>query len=316
MPVVSVRDLVVHGDDLAIATHGRAFWVLDDVEPLRELAANASNGARVFTPAVAIRTRPGNDEAEASPPEVPMGENPPNGAYVDYVVPSGARAAVSIAIADARGDVLRAWSSTDTPSVPKPHDVPFPAYWIEKPMLPSAGPGMHRFVWDFRVASAGSGRRRRGGEGPFAPPGRYVARVTIDGRSYAQALVLRRDPRVPANDADLQAQYALARAVDALLARVQAAVTQADALRKKHAADAARIDAIAGAPPVEDPRNSVGVPATRFTTLRWYATALATLEGSLESADAAPTSDERATWVQLQRGAESALRAWSTLAPR
>ncbi|HZO95190.1 MAG TPA: hypothetical protein VFB22_15700 [Candidatus Baltobacteraceae bacterium] len=314
MPVVSVRDLVVHGDDLAIATHGRAFWVLDDVEPLRELAANASDGARVFAPAVAIRTRPGNDEAEASPPEVPMGENPPNGAYVDYVVPAGARGPVSIAVADARGAVLRAWSSTDAPSVPKPQDVPFPAYWIEKPMLPSAAPGMHRFVWDFHVAAAASRRRRRGGDGPFAPPGRYVVRVTIDGRSFDEPLVLRRDPRVRATDADLQAQYVLARDVDALLARVQTAVTQSDALRKKSPAQAGRIDAIAGAPPVEDPRNSVGTPATRFTTLRWYASALGTLEYSVESADAAPTPDERATWEQLRRGAESALAAWSTLA--
>ena len=314
MPVVSVRDLAVRGGDLAIATHGRAFWILDDVEPLRELAASAPDGARLFAPAVAIRTRPGNDEAEASPPEVPMGENPPNGAYVDYVVPSGARGPVSIAIADARGEAVRAWSSTDAPSVPKPQDVPFPAYWIEKPALPSAAPGMHRFVWDFHAAAAASGRRRRGGDGPFVPPGRYTVRVTIGGRTFAQPLVLRRDPRVRASDADLQAQYALARAIDALAARVQAALTQADALRKKNGAEAARIDAIAGAAPVEDPRNSVGAPATRFTTLRWYAGALATLQASVESADAAPTPDERARWAQLRRGAQSALRAWSTLA--
>src|SRR6202163_2564240 len=91
MPVVSVHDISVHGDDLAIATHGRAFWILDDVTPLRQLASNAAPDARLFAPADAVRTRPYSDEAESSPPEVPMGENPPVGAPIDYVVPAGER---------------------------------------------------------------------------------------------------------------------------------------------------------------------------------------------------------------------------------
>ncbi len=316
MPVVSVRDLVVHGDDLAIATHGRAFWILDDVEPLRELAANAVTGPHLFAPATAIRTRPGNDEAEASPPEEPVGENAPSGAAIDYVVPDGVRGPLALAIVDPRGDVLRAWSSDDKPTVPSPNDVPFPAYWIEKPAVPSAAPGMHRFRWDYHVAGSASRRRRRGGGGPFAPPGSYVVRMTLGGRTYSQPLVLRRDPRVHATDAGLRAQYALASAVDELLARVQLALTQAADARKKPGANAARIDAIAGAPPLEDPRNSVGMPATSFTTLRWYAGALGALEGSVESADEAPTPDERAAWARLLPGATSALHAWSALAPR
>jgi hypothetical protein len=129
---------------------------------------------------------------------------------------------------------------------------------------------------------------------------------------------VRRDPRVRATDAGLRAQFVLAREVDALLGRVQVAVAQGDALRAKPGADLARIDAIVGPPPVRDPRNSVGAPASAFTTLRWYASALGELFGSVESADAAPTADERATWSRLRAAAERSLTAWSaaTASPR
>jgi photosystem II stability/assembly factor-like uncharacterized protein len=311
MPVVSVHDLIVHDGDLAIATHGRAFWILDDVEPLRQLAANAALGARVFAPPAAVRLRPYNDEAEASPPETPAGENPPYGALIDYVVPRDATGPVRLEIADASGTVLRAWSSSDPVAERRPP--PYPSYWLVAPARPSAEPGMHRFAWDFHAAATATGRRRRGGDGPLVPPGRYSVRMTIAGHTLAQPLVVRRDPRVRASDADLTAQYALAREIDALLARVQAALAESDAARKKPGANLARIDAIAGAPPPDDPRNSVGSPATSFTTLRWYASALGDLFDSVESADTAPTATERTTWAALRARAEAALHAWSTV---
>jgi photosystem II stability/assembly factor-like uncharacterized protein len=222
MPVVSVRDISVHGADLAIATHGRAFWVLDDVEPLRELAAGAGDGLRLFSPAPAIRTRAGDDEAEATPPETPLGANPPNGAPLDYVLPAGTSGPVQLAILDAHGATVRAWSS-DKPSEPvKPDAVEFPAYWIVTPPVPATGPGMHRFVWDFHAARA---------DGPLAPPGRYVVRLEADGRSLERPLVLRRDPRVAATDADLVEQASLASAIDALQTRAAAAGKNVLAMR-------------------------------------------------------------------------------------
>lgn len=315
MPVASVHDISVRDGDLAIATHGRAFWILDDVTPLRALAADASPRARLFAPRDAFRLRPFNDEAESSPPEVPLGENPPYGAPLDYVVPAGASGPVTLSIADVSGNVLRAWSSADTPKPVDPVTVDYPAYWLPAPERLSAQPGMHRFAWDLHVASNATGRRRRrNGNGPFAPPGRYLVRLTVDGRTLTQPLLLRRDPRVHATDADLRAQYALAHDVDALLVRVQAAVAQAKDARKKPGADVARIDAIAGPPESTDPRNSVGAPPASFTTLSWYATALADLEASVESADAAPTPNERAAWSSLRPKVHAALRAWSALA--
>ncbi|HZW54255.1 MAG TPA: hypothetical protein VFF00_09480 [Candidatus Elarobacter sp.] len=315
MPVVSVHDLIVHAGDLAIATHGRGFWILDDVEPLRQLAANGTTGARLFTPREAVRVRPYSDEAEASPPETPLGENPPYGALIDYVVPPGGTGAVRLEIGDPSRNVLRAWSSADAPSAAGTPP-PYPSYWVVPAARPANDPGMHRFAWDFRAASKATGRRRRGGDGPLVPPGRYTVRMTIAGRTQSQPLVVRRDPRLHVRDADLVAQYALARDIDALLSRVQAAVTESEAARKKPGADVRRIDAIAGEPPPDDPRNSVGSPPTNFTTLRWYASALGDLLDSIQSADAAPTADERASWASLRTRSGSALINWQSLTKR
>jgi len=316
LPPCSVHDLIVKNDDVAIATHGRAFWVLDDVTPLRQLAARASAGARLFAPADAVRFRPYNDEAEASPPEVPMGANPPYGAPIDYVIPVGARR-VQLTLADARGAVVRAWSSGDAVATPDPSAVDYPAYWLASPARLSASPGMHRFFWDMHASPQAVRRGRpRAGDGAFVAPGAYRVTLRVDGRAATQTLVIRRDPRVPATDADLRAQYALARAIDLQLARVQAAIDDAGAARTKPGANVARIDAIAGVPPVVDPRNSVGTAPTRFTTLRWYASALTDLFASVESADERPTPHERTTWGRVERSSEIALRAWRRAAPR
>ena len=301
MPLVPVHALAVRDDALAIATHGRAFWVLDDLGPLRQLAANAAPGPRLFAPSTAIRTRPGDDQAEASPPETPAGENPRNGAYIDYVVPDGANGPVALTISDAGGAVVRRWSSSDQPHATDPVEVDFPAYWIEEPPVLAADPGMHRFVWDFHVKDA---------DGPLAPPGRYRVRLSLAGRDLEQTLVLRRDPRVRATDADLVAQFALASAVDALSGRVAAAVTASSALRKAPGADVARIDAIVGAPPQGF---NPFAPPPSLTTLRYAASLLDELQSAIESADAAPTLDQRAAWVALRASVTRRLAEWDAL---
>jgi photosystem II stability/assembly factor-like uncharacterized protein len=304
MPVVSVRDISVRDGDLAVATHGRAFWILDDVEPLRALAAHFSGA--LFPVRTAVRVRPGNDEAEASPPELPLGENPPYGALIDYVVPASAHGALTLTIRDAHGAVVRHWSGGDAISRTDPSSVDYPAYWLTPIVPPAADPGMHRFAWDFALGHPG---------GVLAPPGRYTVTLAVGGRTYTQPLVVERDPRVHASDADLVAQTALATQVDALRTRVIAAIAATDAARARPGADLSRIDALAGAPPVEDPRNSVGVAETRFTTLRYYRRALGELQASIESADTAPTLDERAAWSTLRTGTEAALAQARMLSP-
>jgi len=268
MPHVSVRDIAVHGDDLALATHGRAFWVLDDVAPLRELAAPGLAVPLLFAPADAIRLRPGDDEAEATPPEVPLGENPPNGAFLDYLVPPGAHGPLVIRIADATGAVVRAWTSAMQPVTPDSATVPYPAYWIEAPRTPAPAPGMHRFVWDLRFDRP---------DGVLVPPGRYAVTLALGDRSETRSLAVRRDPRVAATDADLVAQAMLARNVDAFAARLKGRIAALKMSHEKHAA-----------------RELVAA----VKRLR----AVNALEASIESADAAPTATERAAWLKLQGG--------------
>jgi len=233
---------------------------------LRELAADATDRARLFVPRTAYRTRDGNDEAEATPPEVPLGENPPNGAFLDYVVPSGTDAVVRLAIVDTRdGAVVRQYASTDVSKPVDPKDVPFPAYWIVTPPVLPATPGMHRFVWDYHLGDP---------DGPLAAPGRYLARLSIGAQTYTRPFVLRRDPRITASDADLVAQSRFAAEIDALRRRVGDVLAAA---MKRHAPD----------PVVAALRRSAGL--------------IAELEQSVESADARPTRNERDAWATLRR---------------
>ena len=266
MPVVSVRDIAIApGGDLAIATHGRAFWVLDDVEPLRERTAQPMrrDAPYLFAPRDTPRTRDANDEAEATPPEVVLGENPPNGAFVDYYLPADASGPVALEIRDASHRVLRRYSSTDTPHADAPSDVDYPAYWIAQPKVPEATAGMHRFVWDFRIARD---------DGPLAAPGTYEVALVANGNTLVRPLRITRDPRIEASDADLVTQMRLARAVDGALAR----------LPKSNKADRARLRELEAA--VE----SADVRPTRDQFALW-----SSIERSIVGGDGIPNRTKR-----------------------
>jgi photosystem II stability/assembly factor-like uncharacterized protein len=285
MPVVSVRDISVHGSDLAIATHGRSFWILDDIEPLRELARNPTPSLRLFAPQPAYRTREGNDQAEASPPETPLGENPPNGAFIDYYLPQGTTGVVTITIAGPHGETIRRFASDDVLKVTAPKDVPYPAYWIVNPMPPSNEPGLHRFVWDYHIDDS---------DGPLAAPGSYAVRLSAFGQTLTQTLLLRRDPRITASDAGLYAQTQLAMRIARAGASVHAALSDAVKLREANSSAAARIDAVTG-------------------SLHSEAGLLDELEGSVESADTRPTNQEQTAWAALAPRASKTLAAWTAL---
>ena len=221
LPHTSMRDLLVHDDDLVAATHGRSFWVLDDVEPLREIAAGALNADKshpvLFKPADAWRVRRDNYTDTPMPPDEPMGENPPNGAIIDYDLPAAAQGAVTLEILDANGTVLRTYSSTD-PTTPTPEELRtnlIPPYWpkINGPLPVAAG--MHRWVWDLRMTrpasphydypiSAVPGRTPLVPQGPLVLPGTYTVRLTADDHSEAQPLTVKMDPRIHTSAADLE----------------------------------------------------------------------------------------------------------------
>jgi hypothetical protein len=203
MPASSIRDLVVHGNDLVVGTHGRGFWIMDDISPLREITAET----RLYAPRPAIRYSRNTNTDTPLPPEEPGGQSPPDGAILYYNLKSAPSAPLMLEILDTTGKVLSRFESTDQPP-PSDPAINVPAYWIRPFQSLSTAPGMHRFVWDLHAAPA-AGTRRRGGEYPISaiygdtpgaqgewmPPGTYTVKLTVDGRAYSQSLIVKPDPR-------------------------------------------------------------------------------------------------------------------------
>ena len=214
LPVTSVRDLVVHGADLVIATHGRGFWIFDDIEPLRE--AMPAGAPRLYKPVIATRILNDGFQGTPFPPEWPHGENPPDGAVVDYYLPAAASGEVTLEILDAQNQVVRRYSSNDRESATPAHGA-VADLWLVPPPRVTTHAGVNRFAWDLHYAAPESmGGRRRGGEeegeggGPLAIPGTYQVRLTVMGQTLTQPLKVRLDPRSAATPAELSAQFDLA----------------------------------------------------------------------------------------------------------
>lgn len=232
MPAVSVRDIEVKDDassitaDLVAGTHGRGFWILDDVTPLRQAAEAAAAGKPyLFKPETGIRIRFATNDPTPWPPEVPTGQNPPPGALIDYYLPSKANE-VKLELLNTQGKVVRTYSSTDHVPNPDPAldpvaynklcqerpnapDCALPLYWPAPPEILRTTPGMHRFSWDMHYdPRPGMSPGRGGANGavphrtypavasPWVPPGNYVVRLTADGQSQSQPITIKMDPRV------------------------------------------------------------------------------------------------------------------------
>ena len=204
LPPASMRDVAFHDNDLIVATHGRGFWVLDDVSVLRQLTPEIGGAsAHLFRPADAIVLPPSTDDGTPTQKDEPAAENPPVGAIVDYYLKSAPSGPVTIEILNANGAVVRHYSSADPVSPIEPNALVVNAVWQRPQEPPSAG--LHRFVWDFRPdppAGAGRGRGGRGGGGgggrggaPAVAPGSYSVRLTAGGQTFTQPLVLKPDPR-------------------------------------------------------------------------------------------------------------------------
>jgi len=207
LPPCSMRDLAFHGDDLIVATHGRGFWVLDDISVLRQATPEVSGAtAHLFKPATAVILPPSTDDGTPTQKDEPMAENPPVGAIIDYYLKAAASGPVTIEILNAGGAAIRHYSSADPAPAPDPNTLVVNAVWQRPQEPPSAAAGMHRFVWDFRPdppAGGGRGRGGRGGGGggggrggpPPVSPGGYTVRLTVGGQTYTQPLTVNPDPR-------------------------------------------------------------------------------------------------------------------------
>jgi len=207
IPATSMRDLVVHDDDLVVGTHGRSFWILDDITPLRQLDAKvAASPAHLFKPQAAYRVKWNLNADTPLPPEEPGGKNPPDGAIINYYLKSAASGPVTLEIFDDKDQLVRRYSSDDKPPMVDENSLTVPSYWIRPPQILSAKAGSHRFIWDLRYPPKAGGK---GGytmaaiykdtpsaQGPMVLPGQYTVKLTVEGKSYAQPLTVKADPRV------------------------------------------------------------------------------------------------------------------------
>jgi hypothetical protein len=296
MPATSIRDLVIKGDDVVVGTHGRSFYILDDITPLRQITEQTeSEVVHLFAPQEAIRFRWNKNTDTPLPPDEPAGQNPPDGAIINYWLKSDATR-VGVEILDAQGGVVRKYASDD-PVEPLVEGRNTPDYWIRPHRALAADSGFHRFVWDMHherpavngfsyPISATFANTPRTPSGSWVAPGKYTVRLTVDGQSQSQPLIVKMDPRVKATAADLKLQYDTSRAIDGLLRRTSAALRD--------------IRAAAKTPQVTD----------LDQRLSRASASLGQLFGAVEAADAAPMPVVMEEWKRTAAAIEPLLAEW------
>ena len=220
MPATSIRDLVVHENDLVIGTHGRSIWILDDISPLRILPLVRQDQGILFSPpAMATRVRTNMFTDTPLPPEEPTGENPPDGAILDYLLDRKAKQ-VKIEIMTVGGEMIRTFHSADQPLAIDSTKLPHPMYWVRPGAVLGTDRGHHRWIWDLRYPPPRGARTAfsiaavyqqtpAGPLGPFVAPGQYLVRVTADDEVTEHRLTVRLDPRVVISPRDIELQTAL-----------------------------------------------------------------------------------------------------------
>jgi photosystem II stability/assembly factor-like uncharacterized protein len=325
LPPTSVRDLVIHEDDLVVGTHGRGFWILDDITPLRQMNSSVvTSDAYLFKPQIAYRVRRSNNPDTPLPPEEPAGQNPPDGAVIDYLLKSDGQ--VTLEISDMNGKPIRKYSSDDKPEPVNEKDLNVPVYWVRMPKGLPGTAGMHRWVWDLRYAPPPTNQRDYPisavyHDTPAYPlgtsvlPGSYTVKLTAGGKSMTQTLVVKMDPRVKTPAAGLARQFDLSRQVCELMQQGWDAIAEIREFRRKLNDPASEADRRAAAIQGSGGggrrgRGGAGEPEN-LTRLNGE---LVAVLGVLDSADAAPTSQAAAAVADLARATAAQLRAWKELA--
>jgi len=336
LPHTSMRDLWIQNSDLIVATHGRSIWILDDINPLRQIDKDtAGNSVVLFKPAPAYRVRQTTYSDTPIPPDEPLGQNPPDGAVIDYYLAQPAGGPVTIEILDGHGKLVRKYSSNDAPEVTqddlaKQH-IPF--YWIRMAKNPPATAGMHRWVWDLHYPAPVSTRHEfpinavpgntpRVPQGPRAVPSEYTVRLTANGKTTTVPLTLNRDPRVKATLADLQQLLKLQARIDTMMTRSSEAIMQARSIRERLAklttqASESTGDAVKAldkkiAALLEGPGESTAAGAAQ-KNLKDVNAGVFTLYTAADRADAAPTPALEKAASDTEADLAPLLRRWHEL---
>jgi photosystem II stability/assembly factor-like uncharacterized protein len=324
MPASSIRDLVVHGDDVIAATHGRGFWVLDDIEPLRQMHARLSD-VTLFKPQTAMRVRWNKNSDTPLPPDEPMGQNPPDGAVIDYYLPAAAAGPVTLDILDGSGAVVRHYASTDPASAPK-DEGNIPWWWIRPVKALAATTGMHRFTWDLHYPAAPGSRNAYpiaatphdtapSPASPWVLPGTYSISLNANGKTYTQPLPVVMDPRVKTSAADLQQQFLLSKEMYDDIAQLETASGRVRALRARLRAakksdeitamrkEAAALSGAAG----EEDDEAPPAAAPDHESLASLTQSLRAMLRLLQQSDAAPTTQAIAAVEDRRRAVAEVL---------
>ncbi len=323
LPTTPIHDMIIHDDDLVVATHGRSFWVLDDVGPLRQASPSiASEDAHLFKPDIAVRTRTGH----VNPRRYPIGENPPAGAILYYYLKEDPKEPAKLEILDNQGKVIRSYTSEEKKKEEAPEEWERDAPEEHIP----AKAGLNRFTWDLRyevpakipkaVYDAGDPI------GPFVLPGAYQARLTVAGKSQVAPFEVKMDPRVQTSADDLRKQFELIlkmrdrldeinkailaiRETRAQLQSIEKRLGSADPekplvassadLRKKMSAIEEELTQV-GAKSTEDFANYPVKLDSKFSAL----------QNLVDSADTAPTAAELSVFTELDQRLEAQLVKW------
>jgi photosystem II stability/assembly factor-like uncharacterized protein len=247
MPATSIRDLVIKENDIVVGTHGRSFWILDDIAPLRALNTTTYNSPIILhRPSTAYRVRWGMYTDTPVPQEESAGENPPDGAIIDYYFKQPISGEVVLEILDAKGKLVRKFSSSDKPYT-KPKDN-VPDYWVRPQQSISTNAGGHRFIWDIHYTpidvppsypiGAVYQNTAPNTTSPWAMPGVYTVKLTANGQSFTQPLTIKMDPRVKTTLIDLQMQFDWSKSLYDLRNTIRSTkTTNAEAVKERNVLD-------------------------------------------------------------------------------
>jgi len=332
LPHTSMRDLWIHENDLIVATHGRSFWILDDIAPLREASAALANAVYLFAPAPAYRVQRDTNTDTPLPPDEPAAANPPDGAILDYYLPAAA-STITLEILDAQGHLVRRFSSTDKPDVTEEElqKQLIPLYWVRKPRQVSTTAGMHRLVWGLHYAPPASTRHEypiaaiphdtpRLPLGPTVLPGTYSVRLTVDGKTSSAPLTIKMDPRVKTAAAGLEKKFQAEMRLTSIMTESAQALLQGGSIReqleKLNAQPNApfkavietsqkKLTALLGAP------GGFFAPPSQEVTLSSLNGQANTLYQQVWQVDAEPTSSQRAALSSTEHDSTDVLKRWN-----